>query len=169
MSNDIGRPTVFTEIALQKLEQAFAIGCTDEEACLYADIATSSLYNYQKEHPDFLERKDILKQRPVLQSRQVLVNAIIGEKRKVRDKEGKVLKNPDGSDKEEWEVRPNASFALAYLERKKKEEFGQKIGLEVSRVDEEWIKNMEVLRELVKNKQNDGGRKIEDVDKNLLP
>jgi len=55
---DLGRPPVVDDIALQKLEEAFAMGCTDLEACLYADISSSTLYNYQKAHPDFLERKE---------------------------------------------------------------------------------------------------------------
>jgi len=35
----------------------FLISGTDEEACLYAGIGMSTLYNYQKENPVFQERK----------------------------------------------------------------------------------------------------------------
>jgi hypothetical protein len=73
-----GRPTVFTQEVLQKLEYAFSLGCTDLEACFYADISKSSLYNYQNENPEFLERKESLKERPVLLAREQVVNAIIG-------------------------------------------------------------------------------------------
>jgi hypothetical protein len=90
-----GRPTVFTEQLLQKLEEAFLLGCTDEEACLFADIAPSSLYNYQKDRPEFLERKNVLKNNPVLKARTEVVNGFKG--------------NPD--------------LALKFLERKKKDEF----------------------------------------------
>lgn len=71
-----GRPTVFSKEVIQKLETAFAIGCTDLEACCYADISKSSLYNYQNENPNFLERKERLKQTPVLQARTTLVKNI---------------------------------------------------------------------------------------------
>jgi hypothetical protein len=46
-----------TEATVAKLEQAFAFGCTDLEACLYADISKDCLYNYQKKHPEFVDRK----------------------------------------------------------------------------------------------------------------
>lgn len=58
---DVGRPTVFDEMTLQKLEAAFANDATDLQACFLAKISKSSLYNYQKEHPEFLERKKALK------------------------------------------------------------------------------------------------------------
>jgi len=83
------------EITLQKLNEAFAFGCTDEEACYYAQIGKSTLYNYQKEHPEFLEQKEALKQRPILLARQEVINGLKG----------------------------NPELALKFLERKKKDEF----------------------------------------------
>lgn len=56
-----GRPTIMIQTTLQKLEQAFSNGATDVEACFLADIATATLYDYQKEHPEFIERKQGLK------------------------------------------------------------------------------------------------------------
>lgn len=34
----MARPTVINDAVVQKLEEAFALGCSDEEACIYADI-----------------------------------------------------------------------------------------------------------------------------------
>lgn len=99
MAQPEGRPTVFTKEVLQKLEEAFALGCTDGEACYYADIAKSSLYNYQVSHPEFLERKDALKERPILMARQELIKGLKG----------------------------NAELALKYLERKLKKEFSLRV------------------------------------------
>lgn len=73
---DVGRPTVFTEEVIQKLEQVFALGGTDAEACLYANIGQSTLYKYQNENPQFLERKDSLKQTPILKARQTVIKAL---------------------------------------------------------------------------------------------
>ena len=73
---DIGRPTVMNEESLRKLEEVFALGGTDLEACLYADISKSTLYSYQQENPDFLERKEKLKQRPFLKARQTIVKGL---------------------------------------------------------------------------------------------
>lgn len=64
-----GRPPKINNDILGKLEQAFALGCSDREACLYADINPSTLYDYQKRHPDFTERKQALKEKPVLKAR----------------------------------------------------------------------------------------------------
>ena len=93
----MARPSVFTKQTLQKLEEAFALDCTDEEACLYADIAPSSLYSYQEAHQEFLERKRLLHQKPVLAARQCLIRGIKNDSR----------------------------LALMYLERKKRNEFGR--------------------------------------------
>ncbi|HFR3158960.1 hypothetical protein [Streptococcus suis] len=58
-----GRPTKMTQGTLQKLEELFVRGLSDEEACLLADIGTTTLYDYCKENPEFSERKELLKQR----------------------------------------------------------------------------------------------------------
>lgn len=92
--NKGGRPTVMTEMVLHKLEEVFAIGGTDKEACFYADIATQTLYKYQEENPEFIERKEALKEKPILKARQTVVKA---------------LDNPQDA---RW-----------YLERKRKKEF----------------------------------------------
>lgn len=71
-----GRPTKMTEATIKKLEEAFAIGASDGEACFYADISKVTLYSYQKENPEFLNRKEALKERPVLLARQTVLKAI---------------------------------------------------------------------------------------------
>lgn len=92
---ELGRPTIMTEETLQQLREAFLMGCTDREACLYADIGTSTLYNYQEEHPDFVEQKKVWKENPILIARKSVVNALAGD----------------------------YEHALKYLERRKKDEF----------------------------------------------
>jgi len=92
-----GRPTVMTPEALRKLEEAFALGCTDEEACFYANIGKSTMYDYQQNNPKFLERKDELKERPFLKARQTIVKSL------------------DQAEHAKW-----------YMERKKKSEFAQR-------------------------------------------
>lgn len=95
---DKGRPTVITQEVLRKLEEAFSLGCTDLEACLYANISKSTLYDYQKANPDFLERKEKLKEAPILLARKTVIDS---------------LKNPLTA---QW-----------YLERKKKDEFATRV------------------------------------------
>jgi len=93
--NNAGRPTKMTDTVLTKLEQAFSMGCTDNEACLYADINPLTLYRYQKENEGYCKRKEMLKDKPILLARTELV---------------KGLKN-------------NPELSLKYLERKLKDEF----------------------------------------------
>jgi hypothetical protein len=93
---------------LHKLEEAFSYDCTDEEACFYADISTSTLYNYQKKNPAFLERKQALKSRVILLARKTVVNNL--------------TKDPN--------------FALRYLERKRSKEFSLRYVSEVKQQSE---------------------------------
>ena len=73
---EIGRPTVMTPEVIAKLEQVFALGGTDLEAIFYADISKDALYDYQKIHPEFTERKERLKQTPVLKARQTIIKGL---------------------------------------------------------------------------------------------
>jgi hypothetical protein len=73
----IGRPSVFDAVTLQKLEEAFANDATDVQACFLANISPASLYNYQKEHPDFLERKKALKGMTAYQAKINIKNKVI--------------------------------------------------------------------------------------------
>ncbi len=78
-----GRPTVFDEITLQKLEIAFSNDATDEQACFIANISPSSLYNYQKEHPEFLERKRALKAMMSYQAKSNLKELIYSQEKEL--------------------------------------------------------------------------------------
>lgn len=100
---DTGRPTSMTSETINKLVYAFSIGCSDEEACIYANIVPSALYRYQKDHSDFKEYKDTLKKKPVLMAKQNIIKAM------------DINENPDCKsliDTSKW-----------YLERKCKDEF----------------------------------------------
>ena len=69
-----GRPSIVTAQAMLKLEHAFGMGCSDEEACFYADISPRTLYSYQKDNPEFLQKKQLLKKRPIFLARQSTIN-----------------------------------------------------------------------------------------------
>lgn len=71
-----GPKPLIAGLVLKKLEEAFAIGCSDEEACAYADISEATLYNYQGKHPKFVERKKQLKKRPILKAKNTVVQAL---------------------------------------------------------------------------------------------
>lgn len=93
---DTGRPTRIDESVLAKLHQAFSIGCNDEEACAFADIHPSTLYEYQKKNPEYTEYKQQLKNKPILEARNTVVQ----------------------------NLRKDPKLALEYLKCKRKDEFG---------------------------------------------
>jgi hypothetical protein len=65
-----------TEACIAKLEEAFLHGCTDTEACLYADISRTAFYDYIERTPEFTDRKETLKQSPVMRARVILSQAL---------------------------------------------------------------------------------------------
>lgn len=98
------RPTVMTPEVIAKLEEAFAWGCTDREACLWAGIAQPTLYLYQEKHPEFIDRKEALKDTPILNSRATVARS----------------------------VKKDPRMAMDYLSRKKKDEFSTKAETDIT-------------------------------------
>jgi len=94
-----GRPTVMTPETIEKLEKAFAMSFTDTEACLYANISTSTFYDYCKSNPKFSDKKEALKKHPNIKAKMNILSS---------------LDNGDINDSKWW------------LERKSKDEFGTK-------------------------------------------
>lgn len=85
-----------TPETIKKLEEAFAIDATVEEACFYADISTVTYYGWIKEFPKMKERFNALRQKPILKARQTIVN----------------------------KLGDNYNNAIDYLKRKRRAEFG---------------------------------------------
>lgn len=100
----MGRPSVMTPEVIAKLEEAFAWGCTDREACLWAGIAQPTLYLYQEKHPEFIDRKEALKDTPILNSRATVARS----------------------------VKKDPRMAMDYLSRKKKDEFSTKAETDIT-------------------------------------
>jgi len=76
MPNLGGRPTSMTPETLDLLRQAFLFGATDEEACAFAKIGKSTLYDYQNANPEFSEQKYQWKKEPILKAKKVVVNSL---------------------------------------------------------------------------------------------
>jgi hypothetical protein len=108
MAHPGGRPTKMTDETVKKLEEAFLLGCSDLEACFYAEISKQTLYNYQDKFPKFVDRKEQLKQNPFLIARKSVIEG----------------------------MEEDPKLALAYLERKKKGEFSLRTETAVKLTDE---------------------------------
>ena len=87
------------KLIIDKLEEVFLLGGTDEEACFYANVGLDSLYHYQKANPEWTERKKLLKQKQFLVARQSIMKGI----------------------KEDY------NFAMSFAKRKMAKEFGDKL------------------------------------------
>lgn len=64
------------EVVIAKLEAAFSVGATDEQACMQADISIDALYRYCAKYPEFRNRKEILKTKPNLGAKVTLAVTI---------------------------------------------------------------------------------------------
>lgn len=71
-------PSKMTPELIQKLEEAFTYGLTDDEACLSVNVSTSSFYDYQAKHPEFRKRKEELKKTPNMHAKKVWMKEITG-------------------------------------------------------------------------------------------
>lgn len=72
----MARPTVMTELVLDKLRQAFLIGATNLEAAHYAGITERTLYDYIKRVPEFSQQIEAWKSEPILKAKQTVVKAL---------------------------------------------------------------------------------------------
>ena len=80
-----GRPTVMTTYTVDRLRDAFSMDCTDAEACCYAEISMTTLYEYQKKHPGFADKKQLLKQKPYLIARKSVITGVKADPRLALD------------------------------------------------------------------------------------
>lgn len=123
----VGRPPIIDKEIIDKLERCFSLGCSDAEACCFANISTTTLYNYQKTNPEFIERKEMLKNKPILEARNTVVQ----------------------------NLRKDPKLALEYLKAKKKDEFGQR--MEVTGANGEALAMPSIINVVpVRAKEEDG-------------
>lgn len=97
--NNIGRPRSITPKKLEKLEEAFKLGCTNREACFYADVAESTFYDFLNEYPDYSDKIKMWKDYQKIKARYVVHKAL---------------------------EKGDRDMAKWYLERKAKDEFSTK-------------------------------------------
>ena len=71
-----GQPTVMTEVTIKKLRDAFMFGATDAQACAFAGISRQTLYNYQTQHPGFVDQKEEWKENPILRAKVTVYNKL---------------------------------------------------------------------------------------------
>lgn len=89
------------------------MGLSDREACIYANIGSQTLYDYQKKNPEFSEQKEEYKTNPILLAKKTIFNAL-----------------------EKGDIR----ISQWYLERKARNEFSIRKELKMRPTDDELNK-----------------------------
>lgn len=123
----LGRPTVMTTETMDKLREAYLMGSSDREACIYADIGLQTLYDYQKDHPGFSEQKELYKLNPILKARKTIYDEL---------------------------EKGNVKISMWYLERKVRDEFSTKKEINVKPLEGEIEKTID---DLERNDTSEGG------------
>lgn len=95
-----GTKLKMTPEVMKKLEEAFAMDCSNAEAARYANISHQTLLNWLRSDEEFRERLEELRAEPMLKARSTIVRS---------------LSNPEHA---KW-----------YVERKNKKEFAQRTEL----------------------------------------
>ena len=75
-NNGVGRPTVMTPEVVNKLEQAFSLGCPITVACEYAGISRETIYDYINKNPEFSDRIKQLQGLIGMRARKSIADAI---------------------------------------------------------------------------------------------
>jgi len=92
--------SIMTPEVMTKLKEAFMIGCNNDEAAMWAGISRTTLYDYLRLNLTYSDDVEQWKQNPTVKARNTVFKA---------------LENPDTA---KW-----------YLERKNKDEFGNRTEL----------------------------------------
>lgn len=90
------RPTKLNDNLVKKLKEAFLLGCSIKEACIYAGISKQTYYNWQEENTELFDHFEVLRLSPIFKARRTVIGAL----------------------------ESDVKVAQWYLERKAKEEFG---------------------------------------------
>lgn len=92
---NVGRPTKLTDAIVGKLEEAAELDCTIEEMATHAGIHRDTLYDWLNKNPELSDRLESLRNKPIITARKSVIGGLA-----------------------------SPSFALGYLEKKRKVEFG---------------------------------------------
>lgn len=113
--NKGGRPCSIKKEKIQELKQAFCLGCTDEEACLFAGVKRSTFYDFCKRYPEFSEQKELWKKNPVLKAKKLIFDNLGADLKTARWYLERKCKD-EFSLKEEMSTGSNDDTKQAYLQ-----------------------------------------------------
>ena len=119
-NGNIGRPTVFTEDVIRKIEEVAALDGSVEEMAFYAGIEKGTLYKKLESDKDFFYKIDRLRQRPILAARQRVILGITESYQNAMDFLKRKRRKEFG-DRQEIDQNLNVNFNLTGLLRAARE------------------------------------------------
>ena len=75
-TNKVGRPSIYSEEIVKKLESVYQLGVSDEIACNYAGISKETLYTWRDKYPELVDRLDGAKHYARIAAGSVVMEAI---------------------------------------------------------------------------------------------
>jgi hypothetical protein len=78
--SNVGRPTLYSEEMVNKLESIFKIGGTVEQALSYAGISKETYYNWTEKHPEFLTKMQSARIYADIVAKNIVVDSMIKDK-----------------------------------------------------------------------------------------
>jgi hypothetical protein len=78
--SNVGRPTLYSEEMVSKIESIFKIGGTVEQALSYAGITKPTYYDWIEKHPNFLTRMESARAYPDIVAKNIVVDSMIKDK-----------------------------------------------------------------------------------------
>jgi len=78
--NNAGRPTIYTDELVTKLEGILKMGGTVDEACSYALISRETYYRWLDEKPDFMTKMESAQRYPDIVAKNIVVDSMVKNK-----------------------------------------------------------------------------------------
>ena len=102
---DTGRPSLYTEANVKKLEELLQNDCTIEQACDIIGITRKTFYEWRDEHPTFRDRMRRAKAYPFELAKKTLVGLMSSEKEDIALKSStEFLKRRDPTYKDKAQI-----------------------------------------------------------------
>lgn len=115
----IDEVTSITPEKVKELEKWFTYWFNDEEACLQAEIPTSTFYDYCRNNPDWADRRQVLKKSTTMHAKMIVAKKVMEE------------------EKDDY-------VKMVYQENNRKERAEVRVNLWVTKEDEEEIETKQI-------------------------
>ena len=138
MAKKVGRPSSLDPAAVTKLEMAFKLGASVDEACNFAEVTRQSICRYCMKHPVFRDKIHLWRTTPVFEAKRRVFTEIVQnrnadmamdllrleEKKKTRREYAKRWRTEQGAGKPTGTDKTPSGFMTQFLTELSGEETG---------------------------------------------